>query len=324
VFDAGEKTHSDEAGMNHLSRSRPDASQLASRTPSVSMFRLDRCLTLHFFQRVLNGARSPSEASIPILMYHSISDDPEPGIPGYYRVSTSPSRFREQMHWLKEQGYDAVGIPEALRRLEAQASDAARSVVLTFDDGFHDFLRHAWPVLRDCGQTATVFLPTAFIGAIRKSFKGRECLTWSEVRDLHRDGVSFGSHTVTHPKLYDLEWKDIQRELLDSRVRIEDEVQVPAICFAYPYAYPQEDREFVHRFEQELVNQGYRAAVTSVIGRAGFRSNPLRLERLPVNDGDDEQFFKAKLAGAYDWMADAQAVVRRMKASFHSIRPAYA
>jgi peptidoglycan/xylan/chitin deacetylase (PgdA/CDA1 family) len=163
-----------------------------------------------------------------------------------------------------------------------------------------------------------MFLPTGFIGHARQTFKGRECLTWSEVRELHGEGIEFGSHTVSHRVLNRLPWSEVQRELLDSRLRIEDELQVPISTFAYPFAFPREDGPFIARFREELACQGYSAAVTTVIGRAGRRSDALCLERLPVNDADDETLFEAKLLGAYDWLGAVQSVVRSAK---HAVRP---
>lgn len=254
-------------------------------------------------------------------MYHSISDDPEPGVASYYRVTTSPIRFRQQMHWLRQNGYSVIQLDEAVRRIENETSSSDRSAVLTFDDGYSDFMTQAWPVLLDFGYTATVFLPTDFIGQDRMAFNGRQCLTWLEARELSSSGISFGSHSASHRKLYGLLWNEIHRELRDSRRKIEDEVNSPVQSFAYPYAFPQEDRSFAQRFRKELVEQGYRTAVSTVIGRAGSKSDCLRLERMPINEDDDERLFRAKLAGAYDWMANAQALVRRIKASVRSIRP---
>ena len=50
-----------------------------------------------------------------------------------------------------------------------------------------------------------MFLPTAFINPERRRFKERECMTWDEVRECRRGGIEFGSHTVNHPKLYELD-----------------------------------------------------------------------------------------------------------------------
>jgi peptidoglycan/xylan/chitin deacetylase (PgdA/CDA1 family) len=284
------------------------------------MFRLDRFMTLRFCQPLLNSFRLSAGAAIPILMYHSISGDSERGVAHYYRVVTSPKRFSEQMRWLHDHEYEVISLAKLLQRIKEAPQKTGRCAVLTFDDGFRDFLTNAWPVLESFGYTASVFLPTAFIGINRKSFKGRECLTWSEVRDLHSYGISFGSHTVSHPLLNGLEWGAVQRELHDSRLQIEDRLQAPVVSFAYPYAFPKEDRDFVQRFKQELKNQGYRNAVTTVIGSARLGSDPLCLERLPVNDSDDVQFFEAKLSGAYDWMANPQVLMRLVKSHLYRIR----
>lgn len=248
-------------------------------------------------------------------MYHSISDEAEWGHP-YFWINTSRKRFAEQMHVLKENNYTVISLAEAVNILEtAQDEDkiVTRYVVLTFDDGYYDFLKHAYPTLIRHGFTATMFVPTAFIGDSRMRFNGREVLTWSEVRELHGVGISFGSHTMNHPRLHGLPWQAVRRELCDSRKRLEDELQTPVDSFAYPYALPQEDTAFVARLRQELIDQGYRTAVTTAIGLAQRGSDALCLRRLPVNEGDDERLLSAKLSGAYDWLSKAQYLSRRIK-----------
>ncbi len=74
--------------------------------------RLDRLISLRLVDPVLRlkGAPAPATAGraavnrLPVLMYHRIADDPEPGISPYYRVCTSPQRFAEQMQWLAAWG----------------------------------------------------------------------------------------------------------------------------------------------------------------------------------------------------------------------------
>ena len=278
------------------------------------MLRLDRVLTLYAFSAFLKFV-SLKNPSIPILMYHSISDEPESGHP-YFWINTSRKCFAEQMQFLKDNDYTVISLIEAadiLAPSHDQENSSKRYVVLTFDDGYHDFLKYAWPILARYGFTATMFVSTDYIGKSRMWFNGRESLTWSEVRELRGQGVSFGSHTVSHPKLYGLPWEKIRRELLDSRLRLEDELQTTTRCFAYPYAFPQEDQSFVARFRQELIDQGYHIAVTTAIGLAQWGSDPHCLKRLPINEGDDDRLLRAKLAGAYDWLSGAQYLSRRIK-----------
>src|ERR1035437_7820808 len=149
---------------------------------------------------------------------------------------------------------------------------------------------------------------------------GRDCLTWSEVRELQRYGISFGSHTVTHPQLRDLGKDDIEKELVNSKKAIEEKTGREVDSFAYPYAFPQTDAEFKKRLRESLHRAGYRSGVCTIVGRAGHGSDPLFMERLPMNGFDDLALFQAKLAGAYDWISKSQSVVKTAKARAARIR----
>ena len=158
-----------------------------------------------------------------------------------------------------------------------------------------------------------MYLPTAFIGSQRKKFLGKDCLTWDEVRALKSDGARFGSHTVNHPKLYQLSWPEIEKELRDSKSQIERELGTECGSFTYPYAFPQEDTVFTSRFAELLKRLGYHHCNTTVIGRLRSGDDVFKIKRLPANDCDDRALFTAKLAGNYDWMGRMQTTFRRLK-----------
>jgi peptidoglycan/xylan/chitin deacetylase (PgdA/CDA1 family) len=285
-------------------------------------------------------------------MYHSISDDPELGVAPYYRVCTSPRRFAEQIQWLADWGYHGVTLTEGLAWLRSEEaekpttdftdgtdkqshSQPAKLVALTFDDGFRDFYTEAFPVLRRHGFSATMYLPTAFIGAddadrrifapARSSLAAsrstntpfslvrRSCLTWSEVRELATAGIEFGSHTVHHPKLIELSPAEVEAELRDSKATVEHQLGTLCPAFAYPYAFPQHDARFTSRFCALLPDTGYTSGVTTQIGLVNRQSQMYRLPRLPMNSADDRPLLQAKLAGAYDWLAGPQHAFKTLK-----------
>ena len=147
----------------------------------------------------------------------------------------------------------------------------------------------------------------------RHSFHGKDCLSWEEVRELHRAGIEFGSHTVHHPELVKLSWPEIESEIRDAKSEIENRLGVPCPAFSYPYAFPQTHRDFVGRLKDMLMAAGHETSVTTQLGRHRPGDDALQIKRLPVNQDDDLPLFAAKLAGDYDWLAFPQGMIKKFK-----------
>lgn len=272
--------------------------------------RVDRFITLQIMSRLYSGLTAGTAPPLPVLMYHSISEESESLASPYYRVATSPRRFAEQMAWLAESGLKGVALEDALPPVSSDRTLNPSHVALTFDDGFRNFYSEAWPVLKKHGFSATMYLPTEYISNKRKQFRNTDCLNWREVRELRVGGIRFGSHTVTHPKLHGLGWQTIEVELTESKVRIERELKESVTSFAYPYAFPQEDRKFVEGLVRLLKRLGYSNCATTQVGRHRPEENPFLVRRLPVNSLDDRLLFTAKLLGHYDWVSLPQSSFR--------------
>ena len=267
-------------------------------------FRLDRLATL-YVARPVRRLASASKPSIPILMYHSITDEEELGVHAYYRTATSPSVFAQHMCYLHDLGYSTINVADAVNLLQSGGS-TKKCAVVTFDDGYADFYTQAFPALNRYGFTATVFLPTGYIGAVPVQFKGKDCLTWNEVRELRKYGISFGSHTVTHPQLSTLDATTVKNEIVNSKQTIEDNLGESVDSFAYPFAFPEEKSSFVRMLRNVLVESGYQQGVSTRIGTARGQEDRYFLRRLPMNSLDDSSLFSAKLQGGYNWLYTIQ------------------
>ena len=265
------------------------------------MPRLDRLVTLYLTSPLVRFFGPKPAARVPILMYHSISHNLFGMSHPYYHINTLPSVFSEQMRCLRNAGYRTVGLAEAWAGLTT-GEDLSKVVVLTFGDGYRDFYTDAMDVLTQCGFTATVFLATDRIRPTPVRIGGAEYLTWREVRLLQEAGIQFGSHTVTHPDLRSMNPDQIECELGQSKEVIEQNLGVTVGSFSYPFAFPEEDKNFVRFLEDTLQNIGFDYGVSTILGRAGCHSNRFFLPRLPVNNWDDNSLLRAKLEGGYDWL----------------------
>jgi peptidoglycan/xylan/chitin deacetylase (PgdA/CDA1 family) len=243
-------------------------------------------------------------------MYHRIPDAaPPPASHPYFEIDTGLKRFEEQMECLEANGYTVVPLGEMETALvEAEG----KNVVLTFDDGFRDFETNAFPVLERMRFPATVFLPTNLVGTEQN---GEAYLDWEQVARLSRAGVDFGSHSLNHGRLHRMKDQEIVREIADSRREIEFRLGKPVDSFSFPYAFPQEDSGFRERLREILSRNGIRRCLTTVIGQYRSGDDPMFIQRIPVNEYDDEPLFLAKLEGDYNWLRVFQRASRSIRKS---------
>lgn len=124
-------------------------------------FRLDRFLTLYLFRYITKKQTSAGDKRIPILMYHSISDEKEKSH-SYYHVNTSSAVFDAHMCYLHDNNYSVINLQDLKKSFAKK--DSSEYVVITFDDGFYDFFTNAFPILKKYNFSATVFCqPDLFI-----------------------------------------------------------------------------------------------------------------------------------------------------------------
>jgi peptidoglycan/xylan/chitin deacetylase (PgdA/CDA1 family) len=123
-----------------------------------------------------------------------------------------------------------------------------------------------------------------------------EPLKWDEVRQLAKDGVVFGAHTVTHPILSRItESHQKREEIEDSKLRIQQELDQPVQHFCYPNGLNEDfDEETVALVKQA----GFKTATTTERGLNFRGSQPFQLRRLGIDPDFPRNYFVELLAGA--------------------------
>jgi peptidoglycan/xylan/chitin deacetylase (PgdA/CDA1 family)/SAM-dependent methyltransferase len=214
---------------------------------------------------------------VPILMYHRIAID---GPTTLARYRMAPDLFAAQMDALYRAGYHTVHLEEWINALTRNEQLQGKPIILTFDDGYRDFLTAAMPVLRYYGFSATVFLVAERIGGVADwdSVYGEAAplLSWQEVHALQETGTEFGCHSAMHWPMTGLSLAELTEDTARSRAILEEGLGAPINSLAYPYGA---ENEFVRRVVADL---SFQAAVTCNPGISRLGDDPLRLRRIEV------------------------------------------
>lgn len=125
-------------------------------------------------------------------------------------------------------------------------------------------------------------------GSIRAD---RMPMTWPQVQEMAAAGIEFGSHTVEHPVLSQLDDGAVYRELHESKRRIEQMIGVPVPILSYPVGGAE---AFDQRIRRIALDVGYRMAVSYAPGGNRWPAADLfSLRRLRIERYVPSSLFKA-------------------------------
>ncbi len=248
-----------------------------------------------------------------ILIYHRVSpnvvEDTE-----CHNWNVHPDVFRGQLEHLKKEGYPVLSLNEAIERLNANDPLPQRAVAITFDDGYRNNFLHAYPVLKELGLPATIFLATAYMDtgkpfpfctwdAKHAHHSPEEVwvpLRWEDCREMSESGLmTFGSHTHSHGDFADMSAPQFKEDVSRS-VELIQKYAGPAKVFAYPFG----NRLMGHFSEassRALKELGFAGALTGEISANKIPCDAFLLSRLEVTNEDDGISLEAKINGYYDW-----------------------
>lgn len=253
-------------------------------------------------QLVRRIRRFQSSRYVPILMYHQIKHAPKDK--ALRSLCVSPEKFEKQVKFLLQRGFRTISLDQLIGAKDRDSKNPRKTFVITFDDGCLDNYTNAFPILLKYGLAATVFVVSDYMGAMKRwgTCKGTRLMTWGQAREMSKHGISFQSHTCTHPDLTKLDHNSALPELKDSRKKIEDALGVPVWHFAYPFA----------RYDErtiELVKEvGYRSACAGTFSPGGR----FCIERFECSNAFDRKF-----------RMETCAWYRRLRLTWHRLRITY-
>jgi peptidoglycan/xylan/chitin deacetylase (PgdA/CDA1 family) len=302
--------------------------------------------------------------SLHILAYHRVLDDDHATFPFDEAViSATTETFRRQMDFVRR-NFNVISFEQLAGYESENRPWPERALIITFDDGYRDNYANAFPVLREMGFSATIFLAVSHIGEARlfwwdfiaycfkqtrlssvtfplfsseplsiadarerrqvtdrvldwikevpeevksefvatlpanlevrmpENLAAGMHLTWDEVREMVAGGLEFGSHTMTHPILSNVNAAQLEEEISESKKILERELERESIAFSYPVGGRTSFNEAV----KDVVKKcGFRFAVSYREGVAKKTSDPYTLPRIHIETSHSLNLFRANL-----------------------------
>jgi len=255
---------------------------LKHNIPDISPFRRNRfvfifklliilLLIITFNQNIFlitNNAVYAEEITIPILTYHNFTKDEGSS----YKINIV--EFEKQMNYLAIHNYSVISLSELLKGLRT-GQLPPKPIVITVDDGFKFTYTLAYPVLKKYNLPATLFLYTDFIE------KNSNNLTWEEIREMNKNNIEIGSHTLSHCNLlkyqenenYETYLARIRREIILSKEILESKMGGKVKFFAYPYGV------YSPVIKNIVIQAGYEGILNANSMSNNFNADPFSLNR---------------------------------------------
>ncbi len=245
-----------------------------------------------------------NDTEIPILMYHHFTEiESETS-----STTVTVERFEEHMSALKDAGYNTITDDQLYRFLHFDEALPEKPIMITMDDGYESNYIHAYPILKELGMNATIYL---VVNDQEKTPGTIPHLTWEQTKEMYKAGVmdiqshTFDSHyyiesetdegpaLITIGKNEDKEvyLERIRKDLTQSKKIIESQLQKEVVTITYPYGATNED---VINIAKET---GYKLGITVQIGTNNSESSPFKLKRLNVINQYDGGTLLNKIEG---------------------------
>jgi len=229
--------------------------------------------------------------TIPILMYHHIVEEGKET----NKITINSQRFKDDMKFLKKEGYTAISFRELIDWKEGKGDLPQKPVIITFDDGYEDNYKYAYPILKENDMKATIFVIGSRIGITNFNNDPRySYFSWEQAREMYESGF-----IEIQPHSYDLHHfkenaehghgvlpmnkeskEDYYSRFSQDTQRVMKLIKDNVGCEIYVYAYPY--GKYVSESETVLKELGFKVTLTTKSKYANISKDLYELKRINV------------------------------------------
>lgn len=211
---------------------------------------------------------------IPVLMYHKIGPDKDND------AVIREDLFRAQMKFLHDNGFHPLTLAQLNDYVRQGKPVPVKPVVLTFDDGYADTYSIVYPVMKEYGFVATVFINPGDVGTR---------LTWEQIKEMQEGGITIASHGYDHVRMSELTDAEQTANIVKAQNALKQQLGIDNTWFCYPYG-----RENAFSEKTAKAN-GILLAVTMNPGWVHQGDNPYALHRIWIGNAVDLKHFEERI-----------------------------
>ncbi len=224
-------------------------------------------------------------------MYHSIVKSKEDM--GNHNIYVTVKDFQKQLKYLKENNYTTL----TFRDINADyPTDFHKKVIITFDDGYEDNYYLAFPILKQYGFKAVIFLVTKLQynkWGVAEGEPLKQLLSPDQLLEMDDYGIEFGGHTQTHRSLIGITGTARETEIAGCKNDIEKILHKEVISFAYPFGAMDESTK------QLVEKAGFKYGIATKKGSVEFAEDLYQIRRIEISKRTTIIGFKIKASGYY-------------------------
>jgi peptidoglycan/xylan/chitin deacetylase (PgdA/CDA1 family) len=222
-----------------------------------------------------------------ILLYNQVGQYPLEAM----EDGLLPENLVEQLDYLTSNGYQIIGLDEALAYMEGKKNLPENSLAITIDGGYADAYTQVLPILEEKGVKAAFFIAPSLVGNKRViRDHALPCMDWEQVRSLVAKGMIIGHYGCNGRIFTRVPKEEIEEDIRVSRPLFDKYLGIQPIYYAVNEGIPEpaaiqvlQENDYTALFTKSPTNQG---------------PNVYAIGRIQVDDEDINIFF-TKISATY-------------------------
>lgn len=222
--------------------------------------------------------------NVPVLYYHHIQPLDIARQKGQTSLTVDNSFFAQQMAYITSHGYHIIFASDLVNALATHTALPQNSMIVTIDDAYGDVYTYAFPIIKQYGIKASLFIPTGLLGVTSGT---NTYFSWDQLTEMVNSGLAEADdHTWSHFAVGTGNSQKDQYEIMTAKQQLIQHFGHTPPVFAYPYG----TNAMQYQVHTLLQADGFLGAFSTIAGTYQCDSFILSLHRTRIGNSNFPAF----------------------------------